>query len=250
MIKTRYRQLALRYHPDRNDSPEAARLIIEVNEAYEVLGDLAKRSQYDLLRAGYHAAATPKPQAPRHRDPRYRPKSAEYIRVVRENSINTYMRSNLRYMVLISRLTLGFASFCLLDYALPAQKQTHQIVSTHKTTDGHKVISSFILHFENQAELSLASGVGDFFADGDTVDYYASLILSVPVKIENQRNHYLTRVRLSYFGNFLFFPIILLVSSALGVFYKGETVEFRFNVGLFNLIFLLFNLFFLTVNKP
>ncbi len=47
-IKQAYRQLALRYHPDRNPGdPAAERRFKELAEAYEVLGDTEKRSLYD-----------------------------------------------------------------------------------------------------------------------------------------------------------------------------------------------------------
>lgn len=47
-IKKAYRVLSLKYHPDRNQSAEAAVKIREINDAYEVLSDQAKRRQYDL----------------------------------------------------------------------------------------------------------------------------------------------------------------------------------------------------------
>ncbi|MFM8913993.1 MAG: J domain-containing protein [Flammeovirgaceae bacterium] len=249
VIKSRYRQLALRYHPDKNNTPEAALLIQEINEAYDVLGDPDKRANYDLLQSGHYVVVAPEPETPRHRDPRYRPKSAEYMREVRENSINTYMRDNLRYMVLVSKCTMAFALFCMLDFALPTKMETHQIVGTSKTAEGKKTIGSFIIYLEDDTEVRLSHELDEVFLDGDQVDYYTSIILSIPIKIENHRNHYLTRVPLSYFGNFLFFPIILLATSALGIFYTGEGVEFRFNVGLFNLIFFFFNLYFLNVHR-
>ncbi len=47
-IKKVYRQLAMRYHPDRNPgSKESEEKFKEVTEAYEVLGDNEKRSRYD-----------------------------------------------------------------------------------------------------------------------------------------------------------------------------------------------------------
>jgi len=47
-IKRAFRQLSLQYHPDRNPSEEAKTKIVEVNNAYEILGDAEKRRQYDI----------------------------------------------------------------------------------------------------------------------------------------------------------------------------------------------------------
>ncbi|WFS61091.1 molecular chaperone DnaJ [Pseudodesulfovibrio thermohalotolerans] len=47
-IKTAYRKLAFKYHPDRNpDDPEAESKFKEAAEAYEVLGNQEKRQTYD-----------------------------------------------------------------------------------------------------------------------------------------------------------------------------------------------------------
>ncbi len=46
-IKSAYRQLAKKYHPDLNKTPEASEKFKEINEAYSVLSDKQKRANYD-----------------------------------------------------------------------------------------------------------------------------------------------------------------------------------------------------------
>lgn len=53
-IKRAYRKLALQYHPDRNPGDKKAEeKFKEINEAYQVLSDPAKRSRYDQLGDSY-----------------------------------------------------------------------------------------------------------------------------------------------------------------------------------------------------
>ena len=51
-IKTAYRRLARKYHPDVSKEAGAEERFKAVNEAYEVLKDRDKRAQYDQLKAG------------------------------------------------------------------------------------------------------------------------------------------------------------------------------------------------------
>ena len=57
-IKEAYRKMAFQYHPDRNkDDPAASDKMKALNEAYAILSDTAKRSEYDLLRMRYGSSA-------------------------------------------------------------------------------------------------------------------------------------------------------------------------------------------------
>jgi molecular chaperone DnaJ len=49
-IKKAYRELAKKYHPDINRSSTSEELFKLISEAYEVLSDDTKRTQYDLYR--------------------------------------------------------------------------------------------------------------------------------------------------------------------------------------------------------
>lgn len=64
-IKQAYRKLAKRYHPDLNpDNPEAEARFKDIVEAYETLGDPAKRRKYDanMIQASATMGTEPKAQ--------------------------------------------------------------------------------------------------------------------------------------------------------------------------------------------
>ena len=47
VIKRAYHKLSLKWHPDKNNSPEAEQMFMLIATAYETLGDSDKRRQYD-----------------------------------------------------------------------------------------------------------------------------------------------------------------------------------------------------------
>ncbi len=63
-IKTAFRKLARKYHPDANrNNKDAEEKFKEINEAYEVLGDSDKRKKYDTLGNNFRGGSdfTPPP---------------------------------------------------------------------------------------------------------------------------------------------------------------------------------------------
>lgn len=62
-IKSAYRKLARKFHPDVNKTKEAEQKFKDINEAYEVLSDKQKRQRYDSLGANWQGGSdfTPPP---------------------------------------------------------------------------------------------------------------------------------------------------------------------------------------------
>ena len=62
-IKSAYRKMARKFHPDVNKTKEAEAKFKDINEAYEVLGDKQKRQRYDSLGSNWQGGAdyTPPP---------------------------------------------------------------------------------------------------------------------------------------------------------------------------------------------
>lgn len=57
-IKKAYRKLAVKYHPDKNKGDKKSEdRFKQISEAYDVLGDEKKRTQYDQMRQGFFAGA-------------------------------------------------------------------------------------------------------------------------------------------------------------------------------------------------
>jgi DnaJ-class molecular chaperone len=48
-IKKQFRSLSMKWHPDKNKSPDAVNQFQKINEAYETLGNDEKREEYDMM---------------------------------------------------------------------------------------------------------------------------------------------------------------------------------------------------------
>lgn len=60
-IKSAYRRLARKYHPDVSKEPDAEEKFKAANEAHEVLGNAERRAEYDRIRAGGYRPGDPFP---------------------------------------------------------------------------------------------------------------------------------------------------------------------------------------------
>lgn len=245
-IKQSYRRMALQFHPDKNSSPEAEAIFKEVNEAYEVLGDPLRKAIYDQMLRGVPAEEQVQEPVQKHRDPRYRPrpKTNAPRRATHREEILAMMVENLRYTLMISRLTLLFSVILITDYSLPPVKTMIKVISENPTDRGN----SFKLELNDGKSVNVSRAGARNLRNANRIGIYRSAWFSIPLTLEDESTHYHTDVQLSIYGNFIFWPILLLLTSLVGTFYwKG--VEFRFNVGIVNFILFLLTLIFLNVHK-
>lgn len=68
VIRAAYKALSQRYHPDKNSSPDATRIMKILNEAYEVLGDAERRQRYDASLIDAEEQLRPAPCAEQQRN--------------------------------------------------------------------------------------------------------------------------------------------------------------------------------------
>ena len=77
-VKKAYRRLALKHHPDKNNETNAAQKFIDLTEAYEVLRDVVKKREYDVLFQTYNRANIQEQNSEKNYQQTYQRKQQEW----------------------------------------------------------------------------------------------------------------------------------------------------------------------------
>lgn len=122
-IRSAYRKLALKYHPDRNPGDEEAeKKFKKISEAYDTLSDPARRQTYDLG-GGHGPLPWPGPMPRRSRTTTGDPvldEVNEYVRKVfagRRATRQVHRGSHLRAEVRISSLEAVSGRKCTIEFS-------------------------------------------------------------------------------------------------------------------------------------
>lgn len=249
-IRSAYRKLVVKYHPDRNPDPEAAERIREINLAYDVLGDADKRRKYDLARTMSRSQEPASPPAPAHRDPAYR-RRAYAPPQNRQPVVSEWMRRYRKYSYKLSGVAFVFCLILVIDAVIPSRTVQEKVIrqtidSRHRLPGGDS--HYFITIWTNYgSRVRFGSSFPKSFDQDRIVSISRTRLLAIPRRVVSSEQ-IVERVPATLLGNFIFLPLVLLITSGIGVYFKGN-VQLQTSLGVVNafvlflclLFYLLFN---------
>lgn len=234
-IKSSYRRLVKRYHPDINPNEAAASKMILINEAYEVLSNVTSRNLYDLFLSGVPVKTDIEPERPeqRYREA-YKAKRAKQERekiiflVKIKSRFYTYLRhANLLFFI------IGF--LFTVDYYFSSEENVLEV---------DKVIESRFQAWvltKSGKNYSVGSSISEEFTEtkSSSILVKNSIFLRTPAKIQVVGGEKLYPLHKTIYVFRNAFSIIILVFSAI-VLKHREYTDFRLSCGLVPGFFILF----------
>lgn len=239
-LRKKYRVLAVKFHPDSSEVPNAHQYFIEINEAYQTLSDPIKRRKYDL-KLDYQKKTSFTYDAnvaqPYYKNT-YRP-PAKAAQEDKEREFDKYVP----YVRLSAILTGLFSLILLFDFFFISPINVRQVeqltfIEGPMGEIGSRIQSggeSFLLDIEKVEKIN----VGDYYR------LQISPIFNIinHVEIIDKNVYPLEEAKIicfsPHYGIFnIFFPfiILMLLASLLGLFIPKTNSGLLFNFGLLNIL--------------
>lgn len=236
-IKRAYRKLVQQYHPDINPAPGAQEFIREINEAYDVLGNVAKRKEYDYRLASLFTNVVVE-EPVRHRDPAYRKhKPSGYRPQPKEDVQRELMVRSLPYVKAIAWVGIFFCCMLVVDYSLPPTETVETVTVTRKKGLRNNQKMDILTNTGRIYEIPFEY-IPRIYVDQEII-FRESKGLSILIAIYTEDGEVYMDNLATLYDNFSFLPVLLAVFSILGVSTKGN-VETRFSLGIINIFMLIF----------
>lgn len=187
VIKQRFREMAKRYHPDRNADPEAHQLFIEISEAYETLIDPQKRVLYKYRLQRWQNRTTRPPEdsyTPAY-EPAYPPRHrAEYHATVpREDPIHPAIYHTARIARILAVCTLLFGLVLVVDFFWQRQLDD-QVVESNELIPPSTLRSTWTLIIQLPGTaFPMSPFLKESLQVGDTISIRQSYLFGVVTRV-------------------------------------------------------------------
>lgn len=244
-IKQAHRQLVLLLHPDRTPDPTAQARFLDVQEAYEVLGDYHRRLAYDLIRAQarelIRQAQLPKGPSPYDPPPAPpRPRAPDPLKLLLA-----------KYAPWAYRVSWVITLFCfslLLDWALPLREYANEpvvgkrviFVSTSRSNPQNAYVVS-----TPHTEFKLRDDLGGTLHQGQLVTVWRTPLWRIVRRVQPRYQAAFRPYGGNIYGTLSFWPMLLFAVSAVGLLPHASD-ELRVNAATSGLIVLIITLFMLS----
>lgn len=235
-IKHAHHQLALQLHPDRTPDPAARTRFLDVQEAYDVLGDYHRRLVYDLFRQrARELAAAPPPHGPSVYDPPTASVAQARARGRRQRDEEAAQLH--RYVPMARRINWVLLLFCVslaLDWALPlrvypTEEVLNKTVVFVSVSRANPRIAYLIT--TPQTQFKLRDDFGGRLHLQDRLTVWRTPLWRVVRRIQPRGHAIFQPYSGGVYGALAFWPALLLAVAAAGLL-PGRSEEFQVNSGI------------------
>ena len=244
-IKSAYRELAVKYHPDKSPSESTHQKATEVNEAYHTLNDKDKCDKYNLIydynqhRGTQEASDSVFSTWSNYNLKQTGKRSYQPVYAKKEETID--LRPYVYSVRIISSMSLILTLLIIIDHVLPEQTFEQTILAKLTT---YKSMNTIYIEME-RFEFPLNFRHSKLILTGNEARIHLSPIFNIPKKlvVNTGDDIYTFKPHYSIYNVFSFFLIILLATSYIGMFQKKTDHELIFSAGVANVALSLFILY-------